>query len=165
MQSRISRLDIPARPAPLDSFSFVNRDNTWLPSVDTRGNLSLRPEIYSWKLEPLLKGISLASLWPKCREVIIESVWQSGWIELVIETPFRLNASTVDLPVLPVTVWSVISITWPGGRALDSQFGGPEFKSRPSWPPGGFVHGSHQYKSSAMLVNNQLICLPASWDS
>ena len=35
-------------------------------------------------------------------------------VELVIETPFRLNASTVDLPVLPETVWSVISITWSG---------------------------------------------------
>mgnify|MGYP007058645867 CR=1 FL=1 len=69
-------LDIPSGPSPLDLFSFLERDKTWLLSVETSWNLSLTPEIYSWKLEPLLKGISLAS----CGKVIIVSVWQRGRI-------------------------------------------------------------------------------------
>ena len=44
-------------------------------------------------------------------------------------------------------------------RALDVQFGGPEFKQVPPRPLAGFVLGSPEFKSSVMLVNSQLVCL------
>ena len=91
-QSRISPLDIPSEPALLAwLFRFVQffkkRQN-----LVANWNLSLRPEIYSWKQEPLLKGISLASL-----EQIVEKWSLKAFhkaVELVIKTPFRLNSLT-----------------------------------------------------------------------
>ena len=45
-------------------------------------------------------------------------------------------------------------------RAMDLQFGGSEIKSRPDrYTVAGFVHGSPEFKSSATLVNSQLVCL------
>ena len=35
----------------------------------------------------------------------------------------------------------------------------PRVQVDPPWPLPGFVHGSSEFKSSALLVNNQLVCL------
>lgn len=83
-------LDIPSGPSPLDLFSFLERDKTWLLSVETSWNLSLPPEIYSWKVEPLLKGISPSSLEPIVEKWSLKAFDKE--VELVIETLFRLNS-------------------------------------------------------------------------
>ena len=119
-QARISRLDIPSRPAPLDLdlFSFLKRAKPdcyqWRRASL---NLSLRLEIYSWKLEPLLKGGSLASLEP-----VVEKWSLKGFdkaVELVIETPFSLNSLNEDLPVLR-EVSSLITCHFLRGSPSDS---------------------------------------------
>ena len=56
------------------------------------------PEIYSWKLRPLFKGIPLASLGPIVENWSLKAFDKT--VELVTEIPFRLKFLKEDLPVL-----------------------------------------------------------------
>ena len=75
-------------------------------SVKTSWNLPLRPSMYSRKLEPLLKGISLASLEP-----IVEK-WSFKAFDKVVKLVIDRNTIQTQLPVtkdLPV-LWEVSSL-------------------------------------------------------